>query len=197
MRKIIMLGIVSASLLCNTAFAGCLNWYSCFYAGAQGGYANMHYSRAWLLRHNGFTSVGKVDGRDYAARAFVGYAFNPFWSLEGGYLFLQKVTFDNINNTADDEINQVVADFMVKATLPLRYAGLFLKAGGAYVHRNELKVGTARYRGNNQYVPVIGTGLSVYVTENITASAEYDQYFKTNDLERIDYFGAGLAYQFS
>ncbi len=204
MRKLITAGILCSTLLCGSAFAGASKnpqdlsyWLSNYYIGVQPGYANTNYDRAWLTNITGFTSVSSVESRDYAGRIFIGYSFNPFISLESGYLALQGIKFNNINGTTNDDINQTIIDLVGKATLPMGYIGLFVKAGGAYVHRNELKVGTARYRANNKYVPAVGGGLSVFVTDNVTLGAEYDRYIKSGDFKRTDFYSVSAIYQFA
>lgn len=211
MRKLIISGICCSALICGVASADGLpsssttdssatestNPFAGFYLGIQPGYADTNYNRKWLTDKTGFTSVSSVESRDYAARALVGYSFNKFFALESGVLFLQGIKFKNINNTVDDDINQEIVDLVGKATLPMGYVGPYIKAGGAYVHRNELKVGTARYRANNKYVPVLGGGLSIFITENVTIGGEYDRYIPSGDFKRTDFYGASLIYQFS
>lgn len=206
MRRFVILGVCCSALICGVASAdgvasdaamGAANWYSGIYLGLQPGYADTNYDRKWLTDKTGFTSVGSVGSRNYAARVMAGYAFNQFFSTEVGYVFLQGITFKNINGSTDDDINQQIVDLVGKASLPMGYVGLYVKGGGAYVHRNELKVGTARYRANNKYTPVAGGGLSIYISQNVTIGGEYDRYFETSDFKRTDFYGASVIYQFS
>ncbi len=208
MRKLIASGIVCSALILTSGIAsagsmsatstGPANWFSNFYLGTQLGYAETNYHRNWLTRKTGFTSVREVESKDYAARFFLGYSFNQFFSLESGWVALQGIKFKDVNGSGTDpEMNQTIIDFVGKATLPIGYIGLFVKGGGAYIHRTEIRVTNARYYANNKYIPAVGAGLSVFISPNVTLGAEYDRYISSGDFERTDFFSVSGIYQFS
>ncbi len=203
MRKIVVPGILALLFLCGAASAANapanpMLWFSGIYFGGIAGYADQNYDRNWLTNKPGFRSVAEVESNDYAGRIFLGYAFNDYYSLEAGYLLLQRVNFQAINGASDSQgMEQTVIDFTGKLTLPMHYIGLFVKAGGAYIHRTQIKITNAVYRTNNKYTPVIGGGLDVYASNNVTVIAECDLYAKTGDFRKLAFAGVGIAYQFS
>lgn len=199
MRKIILAAAATAALLPLTNIhADTYTFLNGIQFGGQFGYAYQHYDRKWLLKHSGFTSASGIENKDYAGRLFIGYSWNNYIALQGGYLFLKKVSFRHINGSTGDSIRQTVGDITAKLSLPLKYFGLYIKPGIAYVHREEMELSTTvRIRSENHVAPVLGGGIDAYLTENFTINTEYDHYVRAGDFKAIDYAGLGLTYQFA
>jgi len=172
------------------------------YLGLQFGYADFNYSKTWLTKKSGFTSVGSVDTKNYAGRFFAGYAFNQYASLELGYLLAPKVKFENINNqNVSGSFTQYVGDLSGKLTLPIGHLfGIYVRGGAAYVHRDELAPnltsGTASVSASNKATPVVGIGINTYIKQHYYIDLSYMRYLKTGDLPRMDFYSLGLAYKF-
>lgn len=195
MKKAIIVGAIA--LLPLTVQAESYDIMSGMQFGAQFGYSYQHYDKSWLLKKAGFTSVGSVDNRGYAGRLMIGYAWNNYFALQGGWLFMNEVRYKNINGTSDRNLEQEVGDLTGKISLPIEYVGLYIKPGLGYLHLKEFRVGTSKVHSDSEIVPLVGGGIDFYLTQNVTINTEFDHYFTVNDFKAIDYYGVGATYQFA
>ena len=183
--------------------------FPAFYIGGQLGYANMNYSKSWVkkeLSKNGvtITSVGSIDDSGFAGRILAGYSFNQYVAAEVGYLWLPKVKFNKITDgttTGSESFNESAVDFIVKGTMPFANGfGAFVKGGAAIVHRGDAKFTsggtTTKTSSKNKTVPVLGAGVQYYWTDNFFNDISYTHYFKSGNLQAIDFVALGFNYQF-
>lgn len=188
------LGVCSLSY----AYPGNFSPDTNFYVGVQGGYANTHYTKSWLLKKPGFVSVGSVKTTGVAGRALLGYDFTKYVGAEAGYLWLSPIKFKNINGTTDKDMQQRIADVVGKLSLPLGdWFSFYGDAGAGYVMRSHINVSsTAKYDPNHRYVPVAGAGVACWLGYGFNTTLSENHYFSTGNFKATDFVALGLNYKF-
>jgi opacity protein-like surface antigen len=160
------------------------------YLGIQGGWGRADYGNVFQSVVNQFPSHSNDRGQ-YAGRAYAGYQFNPFLSLESGYSYFQNNTFDGkspIGNVSFTEKTQVV-DIVGKASLPFSVmtgcdnpVSAYVKAGGAYVMSKVDESVSGIFAGSasmsdNEFKPTAGAGFEFNFTPNFSADISYSHIF--------------------
>jgi long-chain fatty acid transport protein len=152
-------------------------------------------------------SFGQSRYRDIAAdsantrsegwKAYLGYEFNRYFALEGGYVNLNDMTavagVMNTNIATDAWALGAVARLPVTERM-----SVFGKVGTAYMLADikEKNVATGEFRrsGDDDFEPNYGAGVSYAVLDNIDVRAEWER-FERKDLD-IDLMTAGVALKF-
>lgn len=107
----------------------------------------------------------------------IGYQFNEFISLEGGWLYLPQFKESLAGNS--DTFTSWAAYGGFKFTVPLiQDLFIFAKIAGAYNQTspgsNLVTTGGVNYSGDNDYwTPLFGFGLQYYFNQNVSINAEY------------------------
>lgn len=164
------------------------------YFGAQAGIANLHYSGSKYT-----TSKSSYDaGFNFAARGYLGYAFNPYISAELGYDYYGRPKFNSSDGNTQN-ILQHGMDLMGKATLPLDYGfGLYIKGGLAWVYRSALHANNNHFAekdSNNKFAPIGAVGVNYWFAPNIALDLSWIKTMTISDLPTVDLFTLGFIYK--
>lgn len=179
-KKISTLALASFSALAiHAAYAGGPDYsqevpftYSGVYLEGTLGYA----LRDWGTVFNTSTITNDSNLRGGFSGGFdLGYQFNEYFSIEGGWLYLPQYKESLAGNT--DELNSWFAYGGFKITAPLiRNLFIFGKLAAAYTKvdaRSNTVVGV-NYNGKNTYwEPLFGAGLQYYFNQNISIHFQY------------------------
>lgn len=152
------------------------------------------------------TSTQNQDG-GFSAGFDVGYQFNEFISLEGGWLYFPQ--FSETALGVSDTLTGWAAYGGLKFTIPLiQDLFIFSKIAAAYNQwsgSNNVVVNAVNYSGDNNYwAPLFGFGLQYYFNQNISINAEYI-FVNGNEAQTTaqgrtpneNLFLAGLGYKFA
>lgn len=159
----LVLGLSMSALAEGTLPAAAPQFNPGLYVGAQGGWGivnegdgvkgifNTSYDAVSNAVGNG-KATKKITRGGIAGRAYVGYAFMPYFSLETGYTYLPNNKYElqiaalqpnGIDSNASLKETNYAIDLFAKGTLPLNMASsaldgwnLFAKLGAAYEHTN-------------------------------------------------------------
>lgn len=165
------------------------------YFGGQAGIANLHYGGSKYTTANSSYD----SGYNFAARGYLGYAFNPYISAELGYDYYGRPKFKSYDRNTQN-ILQHGMDLMAKATLLLDYGfGLYIKGGLAWVHRSALHAtGTGQFaekESNNKIIPIGALGIHYWFAPNIALDLGWTKTITVGDLPTIDLFTLGFIYK--
>lgn len=135
------------------------------------------------------------DKNDWAAGAFLGYNFTPWFALEGGYTYLGEMEFNDTQ-----AVEQQSFDFVGKFSKDLtKSLDVYAKLGGSYylAHGQEALAGI----DDDGLIGTAGVGLGYFFNKNVSARIEY-QYYHQVELQdegynaewNTHYYGLSLAY---
>ncbi len=144
----------------------------------------------------------RFDTDRYAGKALVGYRFNKFFGIEGGYVDVAKVTIDatgpggQFTSTSKMRGAQLAAVAWLPATDRL---SLFLKLGGAAL-QSTYKPSIGADEKSTDLQTFFGLGLQYEFTDDLFGRAEYERYSKfgnasTGDISSSIY-SLGVGYKF-
>lgn len=147
-------------------------------------------------------AVVRTDTERYAGKALVGYRFNKYFGIEGGYVDVAKVTIDatgpggSFTSTSKLRGAQLAAVAWLPATEQL---SLFVKLGGA-VLRSAYKPSAGVDETSTDIQTFFGLGLQYEFTQDLFGRAEYERYSKfgnasTGDIS-TNVYSLGLGYKF-
>lgn len=180
-------------------------------AYAAGPYVGASVGQAWVdasageieaafASDDGFVASGTtIDDTDTGWKAFVGYRFNPFFALEGGYVDLGKATFlTNIVSAPPP----YVAPFQIHGTaeatgynltaivgMPLGSAAFLFAKGGAFYWDADFTEtipggGTRVARSESDTKLTYGAGLELGLSHGLRVRGEW---------ERFEEVGSGIG----
>jgi opacity protein-like surface antigen len=138
-----------------------------------------------------------ANTRSEGWKAYLGYEFNRYLALEGGYVNLNDMTaVDGVMNT---NIATDAWALGAVARLPLTDSlSVFGKVGAAYmladIAEKNFATGEFRRSGDDDFEPNYGVGASYAVLDNIDVRAEWER-FERKDLD-IDLMTAGVTLKF-
>jgi len=165
------------------------------YLGASVGRAKVDLDKNDLvtdLSSLGVTNISSSqDDTTTAWKIFAGYQFNPYLSLEGGYVdfgkYKVKVNGSSVDGgvtyKGDVDAQAVFADLVGHLPLMENALSIFGKVGGAYTR---LKVSQSLSVGgdflsdderDNEFVWKLGAGFRYNFTKQFGVRAEYERYF--------------------
>jgi OOP family OmpA-OmpF porin len=165
---------------------------------------------------NGYSQLANAFGYQYsshintdglAGRVFGGFQFNPNLAAEVGYsMFSDSKTTINYRGQQvfKAKISTESIDAVGKLIYPISNTGfnVYAKAGAAWVLVDQdLKQidgtnVTAISSSTDPIRPVFGLGAGYDVTQNLTLDASFTRILGNNNLQNIDFYGAGLTYHF-
>jgi OOP family OmpA-OmpF porin len=196
-----------------------------FYVGASGGQAWLDASageieNAFALDDAFRASDTKIDDSDTGWKAYVGYRFNPYFAIEGGYVDLGEASFQTTITDAPPPYSAFTPfriEGIAEATgynlvaivgVPLGSAGfVFVKAGAfrwdADFTERVPELGATRLtRSESDTKPTYGVGLELKLWEAVRLRAELERFEEVGagiggrEGADIDLASAGLIFQF-
>lgn len=137
-------------------------------------------------------------------RLQLGYKFNPYFALEGGYIDFGKTEFTSTGgSTAHGTVKAGGIDVAALGILPItENFSVFGKAGlVAAKVKSSLDVTPPGDTKSNVVAPLVGLGVSYKLSDNLDLRAEYDHVSKlgksgTTDKLSSNMLSAGIAYYF-
>jgi opacity protein-like surface antigen len=189
--------VLSVALCAFTGVAHADN-DSGFYAGAGVGQFNVNINDISDVDN----AVEKLDDSDTSWKAFVGWRFNPFISLEAAYIDFGKPG-DNFNATGTSGNYELgVSGFApyVVGTLPLGPIELFAKLG-YYYYDVDVKVNIDQPTApdidssHSKSDVIYGAGVGITLFEHLNARLEYERLDST-DLSSPDALWLSGAWRF-
>jgi opacity protein-like surface antigen len=199
-----------------------------FYAGGQFGYSNSDYNakNQYLTTINidtvdingkhtpTTTTLGrfktKTNHTHLGGRLYVGYMFNGYFSLEGGYTEFGATKINNIYGIGGENkrLSNNALDLVIKANRKLNEkSSLFAKGGLAYVMADTSHKPNSLSHMSNQiifhptnqvittaYRPAISIGLDHNLSDNITTDVTYFIIPSHQKVQTSELFSVGLAY---
>src|SRR5512139_998696 len=199
-------------------------------AYADGPYIGASVGQAWVdasageveaafATDDGFLASGTtIDDSDTGWKAFVGYRFNPYLALEGGYVDLGKATFTTTIASAPPPY---VAPFQIHGTaeatgvnlvaivgVPLGSAAFLFAKGGAFHWDADFtetipSLGVTRVaRSESDTKPTYGAGVELRLGHGARVRAEWERFEDVGsgiggrEGTNVDLASAGLMYEF-
>jgi OOP family OmpA-OmpF porin len=158
----------------------------------------------------GLTTSTSMNKHGNAYLLDLGYRFNPYFALEGGYVDLGRFNFNSnvlapAPGTMAGSMKAYGARFSAVGIVPLPSGFSVYGKAGIYDARAKvdggspsgLSVGASRWHTDGTF----GVGASYDLTKNLAASLEWNRYLKvgnsvTTGRSDIDLVTAGLSYHF-
>jgi len=182
------------------------------YIGGQLGYGDTGYSA-----HHSFIPMAGLSTKDadishvpsssvnpdgYAGRVYAGFQFNQNLAAEAGYsLFSNSDT--NVGQAFKSHISTQALDVSGKLIYPFTDAfNIYAKAGAALVHENQNIDGNTRLGATHisfstdPIRPLFGVGAGYNLTQNVSLNASWTRIQGNDNIQNIDFYGAGLSYYF-
>lgn len=224
LNKTMLLCGLTGVMLCSSAFATTNNG---FYIGGQVGYGSNNSSASSLNAASIPVQIGNtqttlsglstpsVDNDGIAGRAFLGYQFNKYLSLEGGYTQYSDTTVNNVYGVHgnNNSLFEGAIDGVVKGSIPItnRFS-VYAKGGAAYVMTQNLGTdGTtylvtpasgATYLNNyntqniDEFRPTYGVGATFDITQRLSTDISWSQIVGGSNVPTTNFAGVGLAFHF-
>jgi OOP family OmpA-OmpF porin len=216
---------LGATVLAMTLFNAPVLAFAGPYVGASVGQAWIDASateiEAAFARDDDFVATGTtIDDSDTGWKAFVGYRFNSFLALEGGYVDLGKATFSTTIASAPPPYD-AFTPFQINGTaeatgynltaivgMPLGSAAFLFAKGGAFHWDADFTetipgFGAARVaRSESDTKPTYGAGLELRLGHGARIRAEWERFEDVGsgiggrEGTNVDLASAGLMYEF-
>lgn len=186
--------ILFASLGLSSAFAN-INANNGFYIGAG-------LNSASYIAPDGASFDSTVLPLSLYIRPYVGYRFNDYIALEGGYNDLANDSNAATDTSGPDHYRLYSFDLAAKGIMPFANGiSLFGKAGAAITHQDVfnqiLPNGVISVDSNtNQVQPLLGVGISYNFTKNTAAELSFTHLFANGNINDINMLGLGITYTF-
>jgi len=170
------------------------------YLGVQGGYALTHWDNIEPLFAPG-SSIDDGDG--FAGRAYMGYAFNKYFAVEGGWTYLPSVDV-NVAGMKVTSIDNWAVDLVAKLMVPFDdQFGLFTTIGGNYFRSDDslMFFTTGAVHDTENFNVTYGGGAYYNITPNFSLDVAWKRFDGhpriTDDYQpNPDLFTIGVAYKF-
>jgi len=206
MNKVLITVLASSALALSTASIA---------ATTRVAAANMNTNNAAGVYISGNLGYGDVDvklpsvpGASLSKRGFawstaVGYQFNQYIAVEGGYIQFADLKARATANSDSLTITTDAVDLAVKGIYPINdQFSVFGKAGAAYLsHKGVLTANSMTITvrdSEHRIVPLLGVGASYSITQNWAVDVQGITTIKSGDNFPATYTGlAGVTYKFS
>ena len=222
--KVFMTLIGGAAVLISTESFAMING---FYTGVQLGQSKIDVNATSLkVKDLPYLSNGnevllqgpsktKVGNDGFAGRAYAGYQFNQYVSIEGGYTQYANTKISNIYGMTglDESLHQGALDGVLKFMLPItEQFHLYAKGGGAYVFSQQIQDPTGIPSSSNASQPssgsykkvdvdvlrpTYGVGMSYDVTKHLSTDLTWSHVVGGNGIEQSDLLALGVSYYFN
>ena len=215
MKKQFMLGtaaaLVALSSYVSTANAADLTGW---YGGINLGRSDLKLNGGdidGVFANQGITSSSSIDRHDTAWSLNLGYQFNPYFALEGGYVDFGKYDLKGdvsapAADTIDGRYKAYGYDLSAVGILPLQQGLSVYGKAGVFHSRSDLEasssgavpVSSASHWGNSG---TFGVGAGYDFTKNVVGKLEWNRYLNVGDSSTtgrgdIDLYSVGVAYKF-
>jgi OOP family OmpA-OmpF porin len=155
-----------------------------------------------LLTAAGYTGVNtSVDKNDTAYKAQVGYQFNQYFAVEGGYINFGKAQYRGTITGGIVKADIEASGFNIDAVgiLPINESFSLFGKLGVIDAKVEL-VGTSSVSAT-KWKPTYGVGATYNVNKQLGIRVEYEQFSKLGDSNKtgesdVNVISAGVAYKF-
>ena len=162
------------------------------YLGGQMGWGRIDEGSGYKqsMGNTGTTELGTFTGW----RAYAGYSFIPFFSVESGYSYYPINTYTGTAATID--VRTYAIDLVGKIILPLKFIkplshfSIYGKGGGAYLH-TKITNSSSNTRSNNAIRPTYGAGIIFNFTDNIAVDASWTGVYGRNRINSSDDVAGG------
>lgn len=210
--KIAALAAGLAALAVHSAQAAGLDLHG-WYAGVDVGQS--HYGQKGdgldgAFANRGLSSSTSIDSTDTGWGLDVGYQFNKWLAVEGGYIDLGRFDYDSrLPASAPGAISGRVKSEGARLTavgiIPLEHDFSLFGKAGIYDLRTRLEAGSSNGTdlgaSHNHAGGTFGVGASYDITKAISARVEWNRFLNANDNSAtgkadIDLVSAGLVYRF-
>jgi OOP family OmpA-OmpF porin len=162
------------------------------------------------LRNQGITSSTSLDNNDTAYSLNIGYKFNPYFAVEGGYTDLGKYGFSsNVTAPAATTLNGNYkvdgVNLSAVGILPLSNGFSVYGKAGVFRASTDLDVSSSgavatSSTSNHSTNPTYGLGASYDITKDWTGKLEWNRFHEVGDSntgkDNIDLYTIGIAYNF-
>lgn len=160
--------------------------------GFQAGSTNIHNNATQ-------TTTTQPSNTGMGERLFMGYNFNPYFALEGGYTHYAPSTFNNVPNTVNNPtIRENGVDFVGKGTYPIMKSGIgiFAKAGLSMMRVSYAGSLNASGKGSttNSARPIIGLGASYDLNQHWVTDLSWTRVLSGGSVKAADFIALGIAY---
>ncbi|MDR1057840.1 MAG: porin family protein [Coxiellaceae bacterium] len=210
MKKIIFL--LSILTLLTTANAHITNYNPGLYLGGQVGWGRINEGDGYK-QYVESQPINTVERGTFTGwRAYGGYSFVPFFSIEGGYTYYPDNTYTTTANTIN--IKSYTIDLVARITLPLAvlntntwlsHFSIYGKGGGAYINTKIDTINGIK-KSSDIIHPTFGAGLVFNFTDNIALDASWtsvlgknrislNQVATENPTPHCNLFTLGLSYK--
>ncbi len=201
MNHLKQLTVISATLLLSTNALANINANPGVYVGANIGVVDYG-----LVKGGSFDSLIEeiVPTSHVFGRPYVGFRFNDYVAVEGGYTRIKNNSHGVNGEWGADHYYLYTIDLEAKFIKPF-YNGLsvFGKVGGAITHQdvfnqmyadnpNTITVDT----NSTQLQPLLGIGVSYNFTKNLATDLSFTYQFRSGKIDKIQMLGLGLSYTF-
>lgn len=147
-----------------------------------------------------------IDNDGFAGRAYVGYNFNRFFAIEGGYTQYADTKISNIFGVSGDDQNlsEGAIDTVARLNIPLsKRFSLYGKGGAAFVMTNQITdayavpVGSAyqfHYEKTSldRVRPTYGVGLDMDITRYLSTDISFARVVGGNGISTSDLMAIGI-----
>jgi OOP family OmpA-OmpF porin len=164
-----------------------------------------------VFANQGVTSSSSIDTHDTAWSLNLGYQFNPYFALEGGYVDFGKYDLKGaVSAPAVDSIDGRYKaygyDLSAVGILPLQQGLSVYGKAGVFHSRSDLEAsssGTVPVSGASHWgnSGTFGVGAGYDFTKNVVGKLEWNRYLNVGDSSTtgrgdIDLYSVGVAYKF-
>lgn len=176
------------------------------YVGGQIGKTNIHNKgrdvQTGTIPPTVFTTPTNTG---FGGRVFVGYNFNPYAALEGGFTYYAPSTYKPsiTTNCGNPQIRESAFDVVGKGILPIGSFGAFAKAGVAVIRQSasgtltSTSISNCGSEGTTTSVrPTLGVGVSYDLSQNWVVDASISRVMGTSKIENADLIALGVSYHF-
>lgn len=161
------------------------------------------------------TTPVSVRSQQFGTRVYMGYKWNAWAAVEGGFTYYSNVRFEQKDPSVETcgglSASVKNADIVGKLSWTMSSFEIFGKAGAAFVYDSSsgaLNPGTAAInpvtgviecgetQHNTQYTPVYGLGASYDLSQSVAVDVSWTRMNGGSVTGNIDFYALGLSYHF-
>lgn len=198
------LGVTTAALAGGPDYTPAPS-YAGIYVEGNIGYAIRNWLQDPLTPIAILSSISSTsNGRGgFAGGVDIGYQFNQYFSVEGGWVYLPRAK-STVNNAGSVKINSGIAYGAIKLTAPIyENTYVFGKLGAGYVYNRLSGSLSSATSSSNYWNPLWAAGVQYYFNQNLSINLQYMNvagYHRSSDSNFASpdthLFTVGLGYKF-
>ncbi len=204
LRKTGLLAIVTGSFICASVFAADDGFYLYGAAGPSKIILKQGDIDASLGQNN---VVSKVEEHDRGYKAQIGWMFNNYFGVEGGFVKLGKAKYSATYTGGSSTSETKIDGYSVAGVVVFPLSKAFSLIGKAGMFGSNVRVDTSNSAGvtstatSDKWWPTAGFGAMLSITPQFAVRADYDRYSKQGDKKQtgdlqVDLWTLGLVYKF-